>query len=42
MRTVAVAVLAALAGAYGTLRGVEWAFGWYVRQACRPQGRVLP
>ena len=42
MKPAAVATIAFLAGAYGTLRGVEWLFGWYVRQACRPQGRVLP
>ena len=35
-------VAAVPAGLYGLLRAAEWAFGWYVRQACRPQGRVLP
>lgn len=35
MRTAAVAVVSAAAGAYGTLRLIEWAFGWYVRQAVK-------
>lgn len=44
MRTAAVAAVAAVAGSWLTLRGVEWALEVYVRHGARPadDARMMP